>query len=454
VNSTLIFQVILVFSCVFGATAQLALLYLYPYSFQNKTGIMAWLEWLFMSDQNSKSANGPLHGMRVIELAHIMAGPCCGLMLADMGADVIKVEKVGGGDDTRRFVPPDIHGESAAFMMMNRNKRGIVLDLKSPGGKAALLKLLETADCLVENYRHDTMEKLGLGYETLAKLNPGLIYCEISGFGRTGPFSEKGGFDLIAQGMSGLMSITGEGPGRPPVKVGAPVSDITAGILGAMGCAAAYAHKLKTGEGQRVDTSLFEAGITQTFWQSAICLATGIAPGPMGSAHPLNAPYESFLTKDGWLNLGAANQTNWERMLNVIGAPELNDDPRFSSNKSRIENRETLAATLAPFFADHTVEHWVSALEDVGVPAGPVLSVGEMHAHEQTRARDMVVTVDHPVAGEVETIGAPVKFHKTTGGVKNAAPLLGQHTVEVLREAGFSSQEVSALLDSGAAKST
>ena len=224
---------------------------------------------------------GPLKGMKVIEMAHIMAGPVTGLMLADMGADVIKVERPNG-DDTRRFLPPDIEGESAAFMMMNRNKRGIRLDLKTEAGKAALIRLIEQADCLIENYRHDTMAKLGLGYDELKKINPGLIYCEISGFGRTGPYRERGGFDLIAQGMSGLMSITGEAPGRPPVKVGAPVSDITAGILGAMGCAAAYAHKLKTGEGQRVDTSLFEAGITHTYWQSAICFRHRYRAGPHG----------------------------------------------------------------------------------------------------------------------------------------------------------------------------
>ena len=228
---------------------------------------------------------GPLEGCRVIELAHIMAGPVCGLMLADMGADVVKVEKPTG-DDTRRFVPPEIEGESAAFMMMNRNKRGIVLDLKSEDGKAVLSRLLKTADVVIENYRKGTMEKLGLGYEELSKENPGLIYAEVSGFGRTGPYAERGGFDLIAQGMAGLMSITGEGPGRQPVKVGAPVSDITAGILAAMGVCAAYAHKLKTGEGQRVDTSLFEAGIVHTYWQSAIAFASGASPDPMGSAHP------------------------------------------------------------------------------------------------------------------------------------------------------------------------
>ena len=388
---------------------------------------------------------GPLKGMKVIEMAHIMAGPVTGLMLADMGADVIKVERPNG-DDTRRFLPPDIEGESAAFMMMNRNKRGIRLDLKSEAGRAALIRLIEQADCLIENYRHDTMEKLGLGYDELKKINPGLIYCEISGFGRTGPYRERGGFDLIAQGMSGLMSITGEAPGRPPVKVGAPVSDITAGILGAMGCAAAYAHKLQTGEGQRVDTSLFEAGITHTYWQSAICFATGTAPGPMGSAHPLNAPYEAFKTADGWLNLGAANQTNWERMLKVIDAEQLAENPSFATNRTRMENRTELAAALAPYFKAQPTAHWLEALEAAGVPAGPVLAIDEMHADPQTIARDMVTEVDHPVAGRVKTIGAPVKFHGTPAGVKRPAPRLGEHTEEVLGEAGLSADEISAVI--------
>ncbi|MEE3154614.1 MAG: CoA transferase, partial [Pseudomonadota bacterium] len=229
---------------------------------------------------------GPLSGVRVIELAHIMAGPCCGLMLADMGADVIKLEKAPAGDDSRRFLPPDIGDESAAFLMMNRNKRGIVVDLKTAGGKQVARRLLADVDVVIENYRKGTMELLGLGYETLRQANPGLIYCEISGFGRTGPYAERGGFDLIAQGMSGLMSITGEAPGRPPIKCGAPMADITAGILGAMGVLAAYIQRSKTGQGQRVDTSLFEAGIVHTYWQSAIAMASGTAPGPMGSAHP------------------------------------------------------------------------------------------------------------------------------------------------------------------------
>ncbi|SDO91050.1 Crotonobetainyl-CoA:carnitine CoA-transferase CaiB [Filomicrobium insigne] len=395
--------------------------------------------------------SGPLQGCRVIELAHIMAGPVAGLMLADMGADVVKVEKAQG-DDTRRFVPPTINGESAAFMMMNRNKRGIVLDLKSAQGLEVLRRLLRDADVVIENYRLGTMEKLGLGYEELRKLNPGLIYAEISGFGRTGPYAHRGGFDLIAQGMSGLMSITGEGAGRPPVKVGAPVSDITAGILLAMGIAAAYSHKLKTGEGQKVDTSLFEAAITQTYWQSAITFATGSSPGPMGSAHPMNAPYQAFETADGWINIGAANQTNWERLVHVLGAPELNDDPRFASNAERIVNREALEYVLSVILRTRSTAEWLEALETSGIPAGPVLSIDEMHNDPQTLARDMVPEVAHPVVGAVRTLGLPVKFSETPGGVQRAAPVLGQHTREVLLEAGYSQAEVEDMIRAGAAR--
>jgi crotonobetainyl-CoA:carnitine CoA-transferase CaiB-like acyl-CoA transferase len=397
------------------------------------------------------AAKGPLAGMKVVELAHIMAGPVCGMMLADMGADVVKVEKPEG-DDTRRFLPPDIEGESAAYMMMNRNKRGIVLDLKSEDGKAVLRRMLESADVVIENYRMGTMEKLGLGYETLREANPGLIYCEISGFGRTGPYAGRGGFDLIAQGMSGLMSITGEGAGRPPVKSGAPVTDITAGILGALGCAAAYAHKLQTGKGQKVDTSLFEAGITHTYWQSAIAFATGVAPGPLGSAHPLNAPYQAFRTADGWINLGAANQKNWERMLAVIDAEELLSDPRFTDNHRRMQNLPALADILNERMSTRTSAEWLERLEAAGVPAGPVLDVAEMHRDPQTVHREMVIETAHPKAGPVKAIGLPIKFSQTPGGVARPAPLLGQHSREVLAEYGWSTAEADALIASGAVR--
>jgi crotonobetainyl-CoA:carnitine CoA-transferase CaiB-like acyl-CoA transferase len=395
---------------------------------------------------SAPARRGPLAGLKVIELAHVMAGPVCGLMLADMGADVIKVEKTGGGDDTRRQLPPDINGESAAYMMMNRNKRGIVLDLKQDACKDVLRRMVRDADVLIENYRADTLPSLGLGYEDLRKINPGLIYAAISGFGRTGPLAEAGGFDLVAQGMSGLMSITGEGPGRPPVKVGAPVCDITAGILLAMGVLAAYAHKLKTGEGQLVDTSLFEAGITHTYWQSAICFATGMAPGPLGSAHPLNAPYQAFQTADGWINVGAANQSNWERLCKVLDAAALAADPRFALGKARMENIDALIAELSARFAKRTTAQWLAALEAAGVPAGPVLDVKAMHTHPQTLARDMVPSVEHPIAGRMQTIGLPVKFSETPGSVRSAAPVYGQHTREVLGEFGYAAADIDALV--------
>lgn len=393
---------------------------------------------------------GPLAGVKVIELAHIMAGPVCGLMLADLGAEVIKVEKIPGGDDSRRFLPPDIDGESAAYMMMNRNKRGIALDLKTESGKAILKKLLSEADVVTENYRRDTMSKLGLGYEDLRKTNPGLIYCTISGFGRTGPYADRGGFDLIAQGMSGLMSFTGEGPGRPPCKVGAPVTDITAGILAALGVLSAYIHKLKTGEGQMVDTSLFEAGIVHTYWQSAIALATGIAPGPMGSAHPLNGPYQAFETMDGWITIGAANQRNWERLLDAMEVPEIAADPRFVTNTDRMTNLKALEGVLTPVFKKKSQSEWLDRLEKAGVPAGPVLDVCEMFEDPHAQARDMIPTVEHARLGPVKTLGLPIKLSETPGKVATGAPVFGQHTAEVLSEYGYSEDQIKAFAAEGA----
>jgi crotonobetainyl-CoA:carnitine CoA-transferase CaiB-like acyl-CoA transferase len=258
-----------------------------------------------------------------------------------------------------------------------------------------------------------------------------------------------GGFDLIAQGMSGLMSITGEGPGRPPVKSGAPVTDITAGILAAMGVLAAYVHRLKTGEGQMVDTSLFEAGIVHTYWQSAICLATGIAPGPMGSAHPLNAPYQAFPTADGWLTVGAANQPNWLRFLEAIEAPELARDPRFAENAGRMKHLAVLSAVLEERFRKRTTEDWLQRLAEAGVPAGPVLDVKQMHADPQTRARAMLVEVEHSVAGRVTTVGLPVKFSATPGGVRQGAPILGEHSRDILTEHGYSAAEIEGLAKDG-----
>src|SRR5215469_5889142 len=396
---------------------------------------------------------GPLAGLKVIDLSHIMAGPTCSMLLADMGADVVKVEKIPGGDDSRRMVPPSVGDESAAFLIMNRNKRGIALNLKSEEGRGVLLRLLQNADVLIENYRRGTMEKMGFGYEALRARNPKLVYCSISGFGRTGPYADRGGFDLVAQGMSGLMSITGERAGAPPMKAGAPVTDITAGILACVGILAALYSRASTGKGQMVDTSLFEAGITHTYWHSAICFATGHAPGPMGSAHPLNGPYQAFPASDGWITVGAANQDNWLRLLDALEAPELRDDPRFVNNGARMRNLDTLVEMLTPIFRRRTKEEWLMRLENAGVPAGPVLDIAQMHADPQVLAREMIVETAHPTAGTTKAIGLPIKFSETPGGVREPAPLFGQDTRDVLRESGYSDAEIEKLEAQGAVRS-
>jgi crotonobetainyl-CoA:carnitine CoA-transferase CaiB-like acyl-CoA transferase len=393
---------------------------------------------------------GPLSGLKVVDLTHVMAGPTCTLMLADMGADVIKVEKTPQGDDTRHMVPPKIENEAAAFLMMNRNKRGIVLDLKTPGGAKVLRRLVAAADVFVENFAPGVLERLGFGYEALRKEHPGLIYCSLSGFGRTGPYKHRRGFDLVAQAMSGIMSFTGESADGPPVKCGAPLSDITAGILAAMGILAAYSHRLKTGEGQWVETSLFEAALVQTYWQSAIALATGVAPRAMGSAHPLNAPYQAFEASDGWIVVGGANQKNWLLMLQALGAAELADDARFRKGSDRMANLKALQAELAARFRARPAAHWLAALEEKGVPCGPVYDMLQALADPQTIAREMVVDVEHAGLGPVQTIGLPVKFSSTPGGVRNGAPLYGQHTRAVLREHGFDEAEIDALEEEGA----
>ncbi len=390
--------------------------------------------------------------MRVLELAQIMAGPTCGALLADMGADVIKVEKVGGGDDSRGYREPRVNGVSAPFMMLNRNKRGIVLDLKHEQGRAILLRMVRDADVLVENYRRGTLEKLGLAYDVLAQANPALVYCAITGFGRDGPLSDRGGFDLVAQGFAGLMAITGE-RGRPPVKNGNPVSDINAGLLAVSGILAAYAHRLKTGQGQIVDTSLFEAALQQTYWHAASFFATGDSPGPLGSAHILTAPYQAFAAGDGYINIGGANQSNWERIADVLGHPEWRDDPRFATNSARMAHRDALTAAMNAVLVTRTRAEWMALLDAAGVPAGPVHSLGEALTHPQALARGMVVDLVHPQAGDTKAIGCPIHFSATPTRVDRPAPLLGEHTRELLREFAYTDAEIDAFIRAGVVES-
>jgi crotonobetainyl-CoA:carnitine CoA-transferase CaiB-like acyl-CoA transferase len=391
---------------------------------------------------------GPLAGMRVLELAQIMAGPTAGMMLADLGADVIKIEKLPGGDDTRAYREPRVNGASAPFLMMNRNKRGIAINLKHDKGREVLKRLVKDADVITENYRRGTLEKLGVGYDVLSKINPGLIYCAISGYGRDGPFADKGGFDLIAQGFAGLMSITGE-PGRPPVKPGNPVADINAGLLAAMGVIAAYVHKLRTGEGQVVDTSLMEAGLQQTYWHAAIFFATGRSPQPTGSAHVLTAPYQAFHARDGWINIGGANQNNWERMTIALGHPEWKDDPRFTTNDERMQNLPALVETMNAVLVTRTRAEWLQLLDAAGVPAGPVNNMEEALSNPQVLARGMVAEVEHPVNGRYKALGCPIHFSKTPAAVEHPAPLLGEHTRLILGDAGYGDVEIDAMVEAG-----
>ena len=385
-----------------------------------------------------------LEGVKVLDLTQIMAGPYCTMMLADMGADVVKVEKPNGGDDTRRMGPPFIEGESAAFLGINRNKRSIVVDLRSDEGREIVLDMARQYDVLVQNFRPGSLERMGLGYEQVRELNPAMVYCTISGFGVTGPYATRGGFDLVTQGMSGLMSVTGH-PDSPPTKVGVPLCDLNAGMFAAIGILTAYINRLKTGEGQHVDTSLLEGGIAYTFWESAMYFATGEVPGPKGSAHRLTAPYQAFETSDGYVNIGAANQANWERLCTAIERDELVSDPRFTRPSDRMNNLDALISTLEQTFSQRSSEYWLNRLEDAGVPAGPIYDIRQVYEDPQARAREMIVETDHPVAGRTSNIGIPIKLSGTPGRFRRPAPTLGQHTNEVLKQLGRSDDEIAAL---------
>lgn len=390
----------------------------------------------------------PLAGMVVLDLTQIMAGPVCTMLLADLGAEVIKIEKPDGGDDTRRMGPPLADGWAAGFLALNRNKRSLALNLRAAPGQAVFRRLLATADVVVENFRPGVMERLGLGYGQLAQLKPGLVYCSISGFGATGPYAQRGGFDLVAQGMSGLMSITGF-PDSPPAKVGVPITDISAGTLAAYGILCAYIHALKTGQGQSVDASLLEAGIAYTIWESALYFAEGEIPVPLGSAHRVSAPYQALPTQDGYINIGAATQATWEQFCRAIGQESLIDDDRFRQPADRKTRERELAELLEITLTQQTTDYWLELLSQAGVVAGPIYNIAQVYQDPQVQARAMLVDLDDPELGTLHHIGIPVKLSATPGQIRRRAPALGEHSAAVLRESGFNAAEITELAAAG-----
>ncbi|CAM4295314.1 CoA transferase [Bordetella tumbae] len=393
-------------------------------------------------------SSSPLSGIKVLELAQIMAGPTCGMMLADLGADVIKIEKLPHGDDSRVYTGASTKALPAPFVMLNRNKRGMAINLKLSAGQEIMQRMARSSDVFLENYRKGTMDKLGLSWDTLSELNPRLIYCSISGYGRTGPYADKGGFDLIAQAFAGLLSVTGEKNGQP-VKPGNSVADINSGVLAVVGVLAALLHRANSGKGQYVETSLIESSLQQMYWFAAMYFQTGQSMGASGSAHPLAAPYQAFRTQDSWLVLGGANQANWERIADMLGHSEWKSDPRFATNAARKLHEDELAEAISAELQKDTTECWITRFDAAGIPAGPVHNVAEALNHPQTRARDMVIDVEHPVAGKGNALALPIKFSETPAVVKHPAPLLGENTREILREFGYQDGDITDLLRQG-----
>ena len=380
-----------------------------------------------------------LAGIRVLDLTQIMAGPFCTMLLADLGAEVIKIENPRGGDDSRRMAPPYYNGESAAFMAMNRNKQGIAVDIRSTTGKQVLWRFLESADVLVENFRPGTMTRLGFGFEEVHARYPALVYCSISGFGQTGPYRERGGFDLVAQAISGVLSVTSSP--EEPAKVGVPNSDLNAGLYASHAILAALLSRMHTGEGQYIDTSLFEAALAYTIWESNEYWATGMAPRRLGTAHRLAAPYQVFATANGWIAIGAANQRNWELLARVLDRSDLLQNADFATNADRMANLTELVETLTATLKTRTTEEWLQLFDEAGVPCGPVLTLGEVYQHPQVKARAMDIEVQHPIAGNIHAIGFPVKYSSTPGQMYRPAPVLGQHTFVMLESLGYSSEQ-------------
>jgi len=387
----------------------------------------------------------PLDGLLVIDLSRVLAGPYCTMQLADMGATVIKIEIPGSGDDTRAYGPPFLNGESTYFMSVNRNKKSLTLNLKQARGKEILQQLLQKGDVLVENFRPGTLDGLGFGYDAVHALNPRLIYCSISGFGQTGPYAQRPGYDLIAQAEGGVMSLTGE-PDNSPVKVGLSFADITAGMNAFSGILLALLARQQTGEGQWVDVSLLDCQVALLTYQAGIYFATDKNPERLGNKHPSITPYETFEASDGHIIIACGNQGFWEKFCKLAALEHLLADDRFTTMKSRVENRGELTPLVAAAIKTHTRREWYDLLDREGIPCGLIKNVAEVCTDPQVLARDMVVQLKHPTAGTIRVNGVPIKLSTTPGEVTDPPPLLGQQTDAILSEIlGYTANQIAEL---------
>ncbi len=393
-----------------------------------------------MGDQDA------LAGVRVVDCSQVMAGPFCTMLLADLGAEVIKVEPPTG-DSTRAMAGPE-PGESASYWAVNRNKHGIVVDLHRPEGVEIVRRLAATADVFIENNRPGVMTALGLDYPTLARDHPQLIYASISGFGQNGPYAERRGFDLVTQGMSGIMSVTGDA-GLPPMKCGLPITDLGAGLFATYGILAAYVHRQRTGEGQYIDTSLLEAGIALSVWEASQYWSGGGVPQPLGSAHRMSAPYQAFRCADGYITLGAANQRTWERFCHVLNRPDLLERPDLATDADRVRHRAELAEMIEAITRTKPMQHWLDVLGGAGVPCGPILNYAQVFSDPHVRSREMVQEIDHPRGGRIKQLGPAVKLSRTPARLRRPAPTLGQHTAEVLATLGYDRPAIQRLAETG-----
>jgi crotonobetainyl-CoA:carnitine CoA-transferase CaiB-like acyl-CoA transferase len=396
-----------------------------------------------------KQAGLPLAGVKVVDLTRVMVGPYCTMMLGDLGADVVKVEIPGRGDDTRHWGPPFVESESVYYLSVNRNKRSIALDLKQEAACDALWRLIEDADVLVENFSPGTIGRLGFGYDEVKTRNPGIVYASISGFGQSGPDFQRTAYDLIVQGTSGMMSITGH-PGGPPTRLGVPIADIGGGMFSAYAIVAALFDRERSGEGSYVDVSMLGGQVALLTYQAGVYLSANTVPGQLGNAHPMIAPYDTFRTADGYVNIAVGNDSLWQRFCAALELPELAADERFSRNAGRSTNRAVLYAAIEPRLAALTTVEVVHLLDGAGVPCGPIRDVAQAMDDGQTRAQGLVMEVEHPTIGPLQLSGAPYHFDGEAIRARHAPPLLGQQTAEILAEAGFTPEEIEAMIATGA----